>query len=53
MSLKSLRKILGLEDIRDEFGNVVQEAPLEIGPTSSSGHWIMPLTRSMHTVTSN
>lgn len=28
VSLKSLRKILGLEDIRDELGNVVQEAPL-------------------------
>jgi Initiator Replication protein len=29
VSLKTLRKILGLEDICDEFGNVVQEAPLE------------------------
>ena len=29
VSLTSLRKILGLEDIRDESGNLVQEAPLE------------------------
>jgi Initiator Replication protein len=29
VSLANLRKILGLEDIRDESGNVVQEAPLE------------------------
>jgi hypothetical protein len=29
VSLASLRKILGLEDIRDESGTVVQEAPLE------------------------
>jgi Initiator Replication protein len=29
VSLAQLRKILGLEDIRDESGNLVQEAPLE------------------------
>jgi Initiator Replication protein len=29
VSMASLRKILGLEDICDESGNVVQEAPLE------------------------
>jgi hypothetical protein len=29
VSLATLRKILGLEDIRDEFGKLVQEAPLE------------------------
>jgi hypothetical protein len=29
VSLANLRKILGLEDIRDESGNLVQEAPLE------------------------
>jgi plasmid replication initiation protein len=29
VSLATLRKILGLEDIRDESGKLVQEAPLE------------------------
>jgi hypothetical protein len=30
VSLATLRKILGLEDIKDNSGRVVQEAPLEL-----------------------
>ena len=30
MSLATLRKILGLEEIKDNSGRVVQEAPLEL-----------------------
>jgi Initiator Replication protein len=42
VSVASLRKILGLEDVKDNSGKVVQDAPLELWQTLSNGRLIMP-----------
>jgi hypothetical protein len=42
VSVGTLRKILGLEDVKDKSVRVVQGAPLEIGQTLSNGRLITP-----------
>jgi Initiator Replication protein len=42
VSVGTLRKILGLEDVKDNSGRVVLDAPLELGQTLSSGRLIPP-----------
>jgi hypothetical protein len=38
ISLGELRKVLGLESIKDADGNVIQEPPCRSGPTSAKEH---------------
>ena len=42
VSVGTLRKILGLEDVKDNSGRVVQDAPLELWANASSGRLTTP-----------
>jgi hypothetical protein len=42
VSVATLRKILGLEDVKDYSGRIVHDAPLELWATLSSGRLITP-----------
>jgi hypothetical protein len=42
VSVGTLRKILALEDVKDNSGRVVQDAPLELWANASSGRLTTP-----------
>ena len=53
VSLATLRKILGLEDIKGNSGELFRKHRLSFGRTSSNGRLIRPLGKSTSTATSN